>query len=259
MTSEQDRFYEREFKRGLKQERQRKGVEALKVRDGVFDKATLMVLYDLIKAGHLATVEGIVSTGKEANIFWGTTPGGETVAIKIYRIAAATFRNMWQYLIQDPRFKSIKKHHRHVVFGWAKREYKNLMRIEGDVPVPHPHEVRSNVLVMEFLGRDGVPYPRLKEQGSDDPEGDLEALITYMKKMYEAGIVHGDLSEYNVLVSDEGLIVIDLSQGTVVENTLARDFLERDIENVLRYFSKYMKVPSKEDVYDRITGGKDGE
>jgi RIO kinase 1 len=112
---------------------------------------------------------------------------------------------------------------------------------------------------MEFLGRDGVPYPRLKEQGSDDPNADLETLITYMKKMYEAGIVHGDLSEYNILVSDEGMHVIDLSQGTVIENTTAREFLERDIENVLRYFSKYITVPSKEDVFDRITGVDDGE
>lgn len=252
MYEENEAFNIREQKKGMKNERMRKDREVFKVRDGVFDKSTMLILYDLIKAEKLESVEGIVSTGKEANVFWGYTPDELEVAIKIHRITASTFRNLWEYLIQDPRFKDIRKNHRHVVFGWARREYKNLSRLIDVVPIPKPLFVKGNVLVMEFLGREGVAFPRLKEVGSEDPEADLGTILGYIKKMYGKGIVHADLSEYNILTGEDGMSIIDFSQGTVVQNPNAREFLYRDIENILRFFSKFIEVPSVGSVYDGI-------
>ncbi|MHC1608665.1 MAG: serine protein kinase RIO [Candidatus Methanofastidiosia archaeon] len=251
-----DKFYEREFKKGLKQEKMRKGTETLKVRDGVFDKSTLMTLYDLIKAEKLDTVQGIVSTGKEANVFWGYAPDETEVAIKIYRIAAATFRNMWQYIVQDPRFSDIKKQYRQVVFSWAKREFKNLKRLEEYLPVPRPHIVLNNVLIMDFLGEGGIAYPQLRIAGPDDPEKDFRTVMSYVKGMYKEGIVHADLSEYNILVGPKKLHPIDYSQGTVMRNPMARQFLIRDIENIKRYFSKFIEVPDIDILLGQVTGEK---
>lgn len=254
---ESEDFNKREYKEGLKVERMRKDREVFKVRDGVFDKSTLMTLYDLIKSEKLDTVEGIVSTGKEANVFWGYTPDRREVAIKIHRVTASTFRNLWQYLIQDPRFKNIRKNHRQVVFSWTKREFKNISRLAESLPIPKPLHVKNNVLVMDFLGEEGVPYPQLKSMGTIEPKEDLEEVLGYIRKMYKLGIVHADLSEYNILVGEESLYLIDFSQGTVVQNTNAGEFLKRDIENIIRYFSRYTKTPSPDDVYEEIVGGKD--
>jgi RIO kinase 1 len=254
---DEETFNEREFKKGLKTKRARREEEAFKVRDGVFDKATLMTLYDLIKAEKIDTVEGIVSTGKEANVFWGYLPDKTPVAIKIYRIAATSFRNMWQYLVQDPRFKQLGHHHRQVVYNWTRREYKNLMRIEDVVPVPKVYMAKNNVIVMDFLGKEGVPFPQLREVGPPHGERDLENIIRYMRSMYQQGIVHADLSEYNILVGEEKLYFIDLSQGTVLENPMAEEFLARDVENILRYFRKYIEIlPTADEVLARIRGDK---
>lgn len=250
----EDAFYNREFKKGLKSERSRGGDELFKVRDGVFDRATLMTLYDLIKADRLGTVEGIVSTGKEANIFWGYTPDKKEVAVKIYRVAATTFRNMWQYLVQDPRFKRLNRQHRQIIYNWTKREYKNLMRVEDVVPVPKPYFVRNNVIVMDFLGKDGVAFPQLREVGPPNPERDFETLVRHMRSMYRQGIVHADLSEYNILVGEEKLYLIDFSQGTVLENPMAEEYLSRDVENIIRYFRKFIKTPEPDAVLARIRG-----
>lgn len=255
---DEDKFNEREFKKGLKTEKMRKDNEAFKVRDGVFDKATLMTLYDLIKAEKIDTIEGIVSTGKEANVFWGYDYDENEVALKIYRISASIFRNMWQYLIQDPRFKSIKKNHRQVVFGWAKREYKNLSRLEEFVSVPHPITLRNNVLVMEFLGEDGIAYPQLKNIELDDYEKGFEAIIDSIKTMFQKGIVHADLSPYNILVGPKDkLHIIDYSQGTVIENPMSKEFLVRDIENIRNYFTRFIDTEDVRTLYMRITGEKD--
>lgn len=254
---DEDEFNKNEQKRSMKTERMRKGDEAFKVRDGVFDKAALMTLYGLIKAGKIETVEGIVSTGKEANVFWGYTPEGREVAIKIHRITAATFKNLWQYLIRDPRYKNIRKNHRHVVYGWAQREYKNLSRLLGSVPIPEPLFVKDNVIVMGFLGKDGIPYPKIKSVTPENPESDFKSIIGYIRTMYKNGIVHADLSEYNILVGRKSLFLIDFSQGTVVQNTNAPEFLRRDVENIIRYFSRYIDTPSVESVYEGIVGESD--
>ncbi|HPR42087.1 MAG TPA: serine protein kinase RIO [Candidatus Methanofastidiosa archaeon] len=254
---EHEEFNRKELKKGIKTERMRKDNEVFKVRDGVFDKATMLTLYDMIKSEKLESVEGIVSTGKEANVFWGYTPDGGEVAIKIHRITASTFKNLWEYLIQDPRFKDIRKNHRHVVFGWTRREYKNLSRLVDVVPIPRPLFVKSNVIVMDFLGSEGIALPKLKEVGPQDPEEDLGTILGFIKDMYKKGIVHADLSEYNILVGEDGMSIIDFSQGTVVQNANAKAFLYRDIENILRYFSKFIETPSADSIFEALVSESD--
>jgi len=239
------------YKEGIiKEKRLEKDPEIFRIKSEVFDHSTLMTIYNLQNRGYLDSVESIVSTGKEANIFYGLRKK-RSVAIKIFRTATSSFRNIREYILSDPRFKGITCNRRKLTYAWAKREFKNLMRVYKKVKVPKPITVENNVLLMQFLGRKGVPYPRMKDVGPKDPEKDFEETINRIKTMYDLGIVHSDLSEYNILVNKE-MYFIDFSLGTVLEDPNALSFLERDIKNMIRYFSDYIETPGFEEIYKKI-------
>ena len=133
-------------------ERRKKDADQIKTYDEVFDHATLMVIYKLITDKFISSIDYPISSGKEANIFKGTTPDGHPVAIKIYRLATATFKNIIRYIDGDPRFSNIRRNHRSVIFAWAKKEFRNLERMsEAKIPIPKPIVYRKNILVMEFI------------------------------------------------------------------------------------------------------------
>jgi RIO kinase 1 len=142
----------------------RKRSEDQSTVESVFDTETLKVIYDLYNHKVLDEIGFVISTGKEANVYYAVGPQGEDFAVKIYRIKTAEPRFMWPYVIGDKRFKKIKRKTRDLVFTWAEKEYKNLSRAkEANVRVPTPIHVRKNVLVMEFIGKDGNPAPLLKD------------------------------------------------------------------------------------------------
>lgn len=241
------------YKEGIiKEKRLEKDPEIFRIKSEVFDHSTLMALYTLQNRGYLDSVESIVSTGKEANIFYGLREK-RGVAIKIFRTATSSFRNIKEYIISDPRFKGITYNRMKLTYAWTRREFKNLMKVYKKVKVPKPITVEKNVLLMQFLGKKGVPYPRMKDVGPKDPEKDFLEIITRIKTMYDLGIVHSDLSEYNILVNRE-MYFIDFSQGTVLEDPNALRFLDRDIKNIIRYFSNYLETPSFEEIYKKILG-----
>ena len=242
--------------RKLTPRRLEKDAETYKVMDEVFDRSTLMVLYRLMNRGIFDELHGVVSTGKEANVFRASDCDGKSLAIKIYRISTSDFRTKWRYLAVDPRFQSIRRTQRHVVYAWAKREYKNLhLAIAAGVQAPKPLAVMQNVLAMEFLGEKGLPYPRMKDSPPENPESVLEKLLSAVRNLYrEAKLVHADLSEYNVLVTPEP-IMIDFSMATNVQNPAADEWLQRDVHNLIKYFRKLgANVREADEVLAEIRG-----
>src|SRR2546428_671885 len=130
-----------------------KDSESRKTYDEVFDHAALLTIADLITDGVISTLDYPVSTGKEANVFHATGPDGRAKAVKIYRIANATFRNISVYIDGDPRFKKVKRAIRPTLWAWAQKEYKNLVRMEdAAVRVPTPERGHNNVLGMRYIG-----------------------------------------------------------------------------------------------------------
>ncbi len=238
------------YRENIKEKRREKDSEMFRIRSGVFDHSTLMTLYKLQNRGYLDSVEGIVSTGKEANVFYGLHKK-KGVAIKIFRTATSSFRDIRKYISSDPRFKGIQHNRKKLTYAWAKREFKNLKKVYGEINVPEPIIVKNNVLVMDFIGKNGIPYPRMKDVGPRNPEEDFEEIIRNIQTMYDVGIVHSDLSEYNIL-TNEKMYFIDFSQGTVLEDSRALSFLERDIENMLRYFSNFIVTPKFEEIYKKV-------
>ena len=211
--------------------------EERKLESEVFDRQTLRVLAKIIKKGIIATVDFPINTGKEANVFRATTADGKFVVVKIYKMETAPFFRKIEYLEGDPRFSRIKHGDRGIVLLFARKEFKNLKLCENaGVNAPRAVYMDKNVIVMDFIGEEGLPYATMNLIGGAT-EKSLDSILGDMKKMYRAGLVHADMSEYNVLMSNPPTL-IDFGQGVVLSHPKAQQFLERDVLNILRYFEK---------------------
>ena len=223
----------------------------------VFDQSTRMVLYHFLSSGILNEVNGVVSAGKEARVYWGKTKTGEDRAVKIYLTSSAEFKKgMMMYIEGDYRFKNIKRDTRSLISTWAQKEFRNLDAADkAKVRVPKPIAVERNIVIMEFIGKDGVSAPSLKEQPPEDPQKTYKQLLTFMKRLYQkAELIHGDLSEYNLMTWKGKLVMFDMSQSVPTSHPLAQFLLNRDITNVNRFFSRQgIKVRSNEEIYRQVT------
>jgi RIO kinase 1 len=224
----------------------------------VFDQATRMVIYRFLTEGVLDEVHGVVSAGKEARVYWGKNKEGKDLAVKIYLTSSAEFKKgMFKYIEGDYRFKGVKHDTRTLIFAWAQKEFRNLEQaFQAKVNVPKPIAVKNNVLVMEFIGKDGRSAPSMKEQLPDNPEKNYKLLLTYLVRLYrKADLVHGDLSEYNIMVWKGKPVLFDMSQSVPSSHPLAKSLLERDLTNVNRFFSRLgVKVLTVDEAYRRIVG-----
>jgi RIO kinase 1 len=224
----------------------------------VFDRATFMVIYELLKSDILYEVHGVVNAGKEARVYWGKNKEGKDLAVKIYLTASAEFRKgMLKYIEGDYRFKGVKRDTRSLIFTWAQKEYRNLEQASrAKVRVPRPIAVKNNVLVMEFIGKNGVNASSLKEQVPSDPEEVYGVLLTYLKRLYrKAELVHGDLSEYNIMMWNGEPVIFDMAQAVPTSHPMAEFFLRRDIANVNRFFKRLgVKVLSVDEAYKNVVG-----
>jgi len=224
----------------------------------VFDKATLMVIYQLLNSGVLYEVHGVVNAGKEARIYWGKNKQCKDLAVKIYLTASAEFKKgMLKYIEGDYRFKGVKRDTRSLIFTWAQKEFRNLEQASrAKVRVPKPIAVKNNVLVMEFIGKDGVNASSLKEQAPSDPEKVYEVLLTYVERLYrKADLVHGDLSEYNIMMWKSKPVIFDVAQAVPTSHPMAEFFLRRDLTNVNRFFSRLgVNVTSVDEAYKKVVG-----
>ena len=224
----------------------------------VFDQTTRMVVFDLLNTGVFYELNGVVSSGKEARVYWGTTKEGVDLAVKIYLTSSAEFkRGMHKYIEGDPRFKDVKHDTRSLMAVWAQKEFRNLQEAtDAKVRVPKPIAVKSNIVVMEFIGKEGVSAPSLKEDAPTNPEKVYKILVTYIKRLYQkAKIVHGDLSEYNIMMWKGRPVVFDVSQSVSIQHPMADFMLLRDLENVNRFFSRLnVKVIPVEEFHKMVVG-----
>ena len=232
--------------------------EDRQVIESVFDTKTLLILYNLFNKKILDEVNGVISTGKEANVYWGVQPDGTDVAIKIYRISTFNFKRIIVYLEGDPRFSRIPRARSGLIAAWASKEFKNLLRAEtAGVRVPHPIHVQRNILVMEFIGEEGIPAPTMQQQEPENPEPTRTTILQAISTLYhDANLVHADLSEYNIMLWKEP-VIIDVSQAVVLDHPHSEMFFERDIRNILAYFDDF-DIP-KLDLAETITAIRQGE
>jgi RIO kinase 1 len=212
--------------------------DKFKTYGNVFDNYTNRNLFKLISEGMFEGIESPVSIGKEANIFTARTKDKSRVVLKIYRLETCDFNRMFEYIRTDPRFSQIKKSKRKIIFEWAKREFTNLMKArELGIKVPRPLTIKDNIVVMEHIGGKETA-PKLKDTHDYDIDDAYNRVIAFMKKLHKGGLVHGDLSEYNILIHRKKPVFIDFSQTTSLRDPNAREWVERDAKNIAAFFMK---------------------
>jgi RIO kinase 1 len=233
--------------------------EEMESLEEVFDRSTLMIVYSLLNRGYIKNIMGVVRSGKESRLYWGLGRRMKLVAIKIFLTTSAEFlKGRMMYIQGDERFKNVRKDTRSLVNLWALKEFKNLqLASEVGVRVPTPLKVEGNVLLMEFIGKKGEPAPLLRETPLDHPARVYDKIAEAVRTLYQkARLVHGDLSEYNIMIVNSKPIIFDFAQAVIIEHPMARTFLERDLLRMNGYFSKIgVGVPP----IDRLTKWVTGE
>lgn len=216
----------------------------------VLDPRTMRFLTKLINKKVINGINGCISTGKEANVYQADHDENDGTkrefAVKIFKTSILVFKDRERYVDGEFRFRNLKNQSnpRKMVKLWAEKEFRNLKRIYlSGIPCPEPIDLRSHVLVMEFLTKgNGQPSPKLR----DHPFKDIDEIVHYyhqmlfyMRRMYrDCRLVHADLSEYNSIVHNDKLYIIDVSQSVEPEHPMSLDFLRMDIKNVNDFFSK---------------------
>jgi RIO kinase 1 len=232
------------------------------VLEEVFDRSTLMTIYYLMNKGVIDEIHGSVKAGKESKLYWGRDKEGNSLAIKIFLTVSAEFKKgMLVYIQGDPRFTRVRRDTRSLIYLWAQKEFKNLhSAFEAGVSVPKPVAVRRNVLVMDFIGENGISAPLLREVPLKNPDRIYRQIVANVKRLYrKAELVHADLSEYNVMIWKGKPVLFDVSQAVSREHPMASEFLRRDLENISRYFKRLgVEVPPIEELLKKVAGNVKG-
>ena len=222
----------------------------------VFDQATLMVIYHFLSSGVLDEVHGVINAGKEARVYWGKNKEGKELAVKIYLTASAEFKKgMLKYIEGDYRFKSVKRDTRSLISTWAQKEFRNLEQAtRAKVRVPLPVAVRNNVLVMEFIGKDGIRAASIKENPPENSAKVYRELLTSIKRLYsKADLIHGDLSEYNIMIWNGQTVIFDMAQAVPKSHPMAESLLRRDLANINRFFNRLgVRVLPTDEAYGQV-------
>ncbi|MFO8019461.1 MAG: serine protein kinase RIO [Promethearchaeia archaeon] len=224
--------------------------------ESVFDERTTFELRKLLQNGPLNEIEGIISAGKEANVYLGYDLDGNEVAIKIYKIDRNTSKWMKNYILGDPRFKKVPKNISKVIYLWGRKEFKNLKRsYKYNLPVPKPIKIKSNILIMEYIGFGPIPAPQLKDiRKIRNPYDLLDRVLSFIKDLFQkAKLVHSDLSEFNILYHNQKPVIIDISQAVSIAHPKAERYLVRDIKNIFNYFEGIgIDMPNPEEFYYEV-------
>ena len=210
-------------------------------------------LQPLLEDGLIDDVTRQLMSGKEAMVFV-VTCGGEVRCAKVYKEAnKRSFRQSVDYTEgrKTKNSRQARAMQKGSKYGresqeaaWQSAEVDALYRLaNAGVRVPTPYNFYEGVLLMELVtGDDGNAAPRLNDvQLSATTAREYHAFLTQqVVRMLCAGIVHGDLSEFNILVGSDGPVIIDLPQAVdAAGNNHAKDMLARDVANLANYFGQF--------------------
>lgn len=230
------------------------------------DGRTRLLLYKFINNQILESINGIISTGKEAVIlhansdpsFVGDDPDHPQImpkecAVKIFKTTLNDFKQRDRYIKDDYRFKNrfnvrfSKQNNTIIINMWAEKEMHNLMRLHNaGISCPEVVILKNHVLVMSFIGENGRAAPKLKDAILTASEWIMayEEVVEAMHRLYnEAKLVHADMSEYNILWHEGKCWFIDVAQAVEPQHPSALEFLMRDCNNIITVgFSRIKKT-----------------
>jgi len=212
----------------------------------------VLALHTFAERDTVESVGAPLGVGKESDVY--EVKSFRPLALKFHREGYTNFREV----MREREYTADREH-----TSWlytarkaAEREYETLEALYPDVRVPRPVDQNRHGVVMERM--EGVELSRADV--GDQARGVLELVLEELAAAYREGYVHGDISEYNVFVSETGVTVFDWPQAVSTDHENARELLRRDVENILGYFGrKYPGVTGDvdaENVVERVAAGE---
>jgi len=228
--------------------------EAFKTYGNVFDNFTNNNIRKFSSQGYFEELKSTLSPGKEANVFTAEKKDGSEVVVKIYRLENCNFNKMLEYISQDPRYAYLKGSKRRIIFAWTQREYRNLMKAREVIRVPNVYNFKNNIIIMECIKDGDHVSLQLKDVELENPQEVFDEIVQMMKRLFKIGLIHGDLSDFNILMQNGRPVFIDFSQGSSIEAYNAKDLLMRDIKNICNFFSRKGLDIDEKVIFKEITG-----
>lgn len=195
--------------------------------------------YDVLALWNLAhrdVLEGFgraLGIGKEADIFDAITPEEKRVAIKFNRLGLSFTR------LKEKRSYAPEHDWIEASKDAARKEFEGLKKVHPRVEAPEPIAYDRHVLITSLIEGE-----ELAEVASIDlPEPVLDEILRNVKESYKAGVVHGDLSEHNIIIKPNGeVLIIDWPQWKPSNHSKAEELLRRDVKNVLKFFRRKFRI-----------------
>ena len=195
-----------------------------------------------VKAGVLEAFGKPLGVGKESDVYDALTPDGRRVAVKFQRLGRTSFR-------QTRRVRGYTGDRRHISWLYrsrlaAKREFEALKLVyPRGISVPEPISHNRHAIVMGMI--EGVELFRCIE--IPDVEAVLSEILLNVRRTYlEAGVIHADLSEFNIILQPSGhILIIDWPQFVRRDHPNADQLLRRDLRNVLRFFQRKFELRTR--------------
>ncbi|MHA1377305.1 MAG: RIO1 family regulatory kinase/ATPase domain-containing protein [Candidatus Helarchaeota archaeon] len=204
-----------------------------------------LALHALIEANELDLFGKAIGVGKESDVFDAINANGQNVAVKIHRLGRTSFR-------QTKRKRSYSKNRKHISWLYqsrlaAQKEFEALKILKDDkLSVPMPYACNRHIIVMERI--EGIPLFLVK----DLPEKERilnDILDNIFSAFSKANIIHGDLSEYNIIITPNlNIMIIDWPQWVKSAHPNFKFYLKRDINNILKFFKRKYDVFRDENI-----------
>lgn len=208
---------------------------------------SLYSLHRLVKKDIVTMLGKKMGEGKESMVYNCISKWGEAV-IKFHKVGYPSFKK-----VREKRDYG-DLHYTVLMVRSAKNEFNALKKLYGKVSVPKPYAWEGNAVLMELIDAKELYKVKL-----ENPKDVLDYVIEEVREMWKIGIVHGDLSQFNILVNPEGIWIIDFPQAIDLsevesdeELKLAEEIFRRDLTNVLNYFRKTYGLKVDEKIVEEI-------
>jgi len=205
---------------------------------------SLYSLNRLVSRGYVDAIGKIMGEGKESAVFNCYSDKYGECVVKFHKVGHTSFKK-----VKEKRDYG-NLHFSVLAIRSARNEYRTLKKLQG-LAVPTVYAWEGNAVLMELIEAKELYKVRV-----DNAEEVLDMILDEIAKFYRRGIIHGDLSQYNILVSSEGLWIIDFPQSVEVGEEGWKEVLERDVRNILAYFNRtYRMEKDINSALDRVMQG----
>jgi len=194
-----------------------------------FDAYDLLALSDLVAKGALNAIGERIGVGKESVVYQGF--GDMPLALKFHRQGRTSFKHVRRLRHNLPDKSRVPWIYAASLA--ARHEHLIMEKLWPEVSIPRPVAASRHVLAMEFVS--GPPLNRIT---LSDPVDGLDQILAEVARALGMGIIHADLSEFNIMMAESGPKIIDWPQAVEVTHPHAQELLERDLANVLRFFQR---------------------